>query len=176
MVVPGSRPHSSVGEVALLADVVGREPAAMGLGHDQRGTVLGDGHAVGECEVIGDQARGSLRSDEDDEAWCRLTAGEVEADIVDVRVAARVNHDVVPWLLRDGGEACMGDHRPVRLAAEQPPLRRVHHQQTPVRQEIDAHRKRRDVGHDLVATVGIERNHLMGAPVGKPDSSVVPAR
>jgi hypothetical protein len=88
----------------------------VGLGHDQRGTVLGDGHAVGECEVVGDHARGSLRSDEDDEAWCRRTAGKVEADVVDVRIAARVNHDVIPWLRRDGGEAGMGDHRPIRLA------------------------------------------------------------
>ena len=58
----------------------------------------------------------------------------------------------------------------------QPPLRRIHHQQPPVREEIDAHRDRCD-GHDhLVAAVAADRDHLVRAPVREPQSSVVPAR
>src|SRR5258705_3689366 len=57
-----------------------------------------------------------------------------------------------------------------------PALRRVHHEQPPVGQEVDAHGKRRHADHDLMATIAIERNHLMRAPVGKPDSPVVPTR
>jgi hypothetical protein len=79
---------------------------------------------LGNARSSATRRAGSLGSDEDDEAWCRLTAGEAEADVVDVRVAARVNHDVVPWLLRDGGEAGMvtidpsGSRRSNRRCAE----------------------------------------------------------
>ena len=59
--------------------------------------------------------------------------------------------------------------------AQEPPLRRVHDQQPPVGQEVDAHRERRDADDDLVVAVGIKRDHLMGAPVGKPDPPLVPA-
>ena len=73
VVVLGVRPRSPVGQVAVLTDVVGREPVAAGLGHDQRGAVGGDRHAVGKGEVVRDQADSSLRRDEHHAAGRGLT-------------------------------------------------------------------------------------------------------
>src|ERR1700761_7530347 len=53
-------------------------------------------------------------------------------------------------------------------------LRRVHDQQSAVGKEVDAHWKRRHAEHYLMAALGIERDHLMGTPVGKPESPVTP--
>ncbi len=70
----------------------------------------------------------------------------------------------------------MRDQRPVGLTAQQPPLCRVHDQQPPVGEEVDAHRERWDSRDHLVAAVGAERDHLVRAPVGEPEPAVVPAR
>ena len=72
VVIPGVRPRPPVNEVAVRTDVVGGEPVAVGLGHDQRGAIGGDRHAVGKGEVVCDPTDTSLRRDEHDA--CRVRA------------------------------------------------------------------------------------------------------
>ena len=176
VVIPREGLHPPVAQVAVRADVVGREPVAVGLGDDQRGPVGRDRHAVGKREVPGDQADRPAGRGERDTARRGLAAGEVEPDGIDVGVTVRVHDKIVPRLVGDGGQVGMGDHLAIRLAAQQPPPRRVHDQQPPVGQEVDAHRERGDADYDFVTTAGVERDHLVGAPVGKPEPSVVPPR
>src|ERR1700721_4496472 len=68
----------------------------------------------------------------------------------------------------------MGNERAVEVATKQAPLRRIHYEQPPGGQKVDAHRKRLDADHDLMAVLGIERDHLMRAPIGEPDPPVAP--
>jgi hypothetical protein len=94
-------------------------------------------------------------------------SGKSKADGVDVGVPPVVDNDVVPRLLRHLGKVGMHDQRPVGLPAQETVFRRIHDQQAPVGEEVDAH-QRRD-GHDhLMTTAGIERDHLTGAPVREP--------
>src|ERR1700721_2661372 len=69
----------------------------------------------------------------------------------------------------------MGNERAVEVATKQAPLRRIHYEQPPGGQKVDAHRERLDADHDLMAVLGVERDHLMRAPIGEPDPPVVPA-
>src|SRR5437870_1661826 len=50
MVVSNLCPDPPTAEVAILDDVEGGEPVAVGLGDDQRRTICGDRHAVGKRE------------------------------------------------------------------------------------------------------------------------------
>jgi hypothetical protein len=176
MVTGRLRPHPPVAKAAVCADVIGRELAGVGLGNDERPAVRGDRHPVRERQVAGDLSYVAIRRGQHDKARREFAAGELEADGVDVGVAPVVDHDVIPWLGRDFGQVSVRDQRAVGLTAQQSPLRRVHHQQPPVREEVDAHRERCD-GHDhFAAAVGTEREDLIRAPVREPEPSVVPAR
>ncbi|MGZ4518340.1 MAG: transposase, partial [Mycobacteriaceae bacterium] len=90
-------------------------------------------------------------------------AGKVETNGVDIGVAPVVHHDVVPRLPRDLGKVGMQDQRPVGLTAQQLSLRRVHDQQPPVGEEVDAHRERRHGHNYLVAAIGAQCDHLLSA-------------
>src|SRR4029453_11495259 len=87
------------GQAAVAADVEGGQPPAVRLGDDQGGVVGGDGHAVGEGQVLGDPPDGAVGGGQHDVPRRRRLAGHhVEADAVDIGVAAAVDHDVVPAL------------------------------------------------------------------------------
>ena len=169
------RPHPPVAEAAVRADLECCELVGVRLSDDQRSAFRGERHAVRERDVAGDLPDIAVRRDQGDEAWCELAAGEVEADAVDVDVPTIGGHDVVPWLGRGSGQLGVGDQTPAGFMAQQSPLGRVHDQQPPVREKIDAHRERGDVHHDLVASIHAEHDHLVRAPVREPEPSVVPA-
>ena len=111
-----ARRRGSVG-----GDVVRRQLLAVGLRDDQGGAVRADGHAVGEGEPLGDHPRRAVDVDEGDQPGCELSTREVEADAVDVGVAAAVGHDVVPAAARDRRQVGVRDERAVGFAPQQPP-------------------------------------------------------
>lgn len=128
----------------------------MRRGDAQRGVVLGDRHTVRKRQIVGDQTDRSVRRDEHDVSGSGLTAGEVVSDVVHISVAVRVDHDVVPRLVRDGRQIGMEDEGTIGLAAQQPALCGVDHEQ-----------ERRNLDHHLVvAAVRVEGDDLVGAPIG----------
>ena len=92
-------PRPAIRQQTVGADVEGGQPVPVRLGYDQRGAVRGDGHPVRKRQVGGGQPGAAIRGDQGNESGRRFTAGislsEVEIHVVDVNVAAAVDHDVV---------------------------------------------------------------------------------
>ena len=117
-------PHPPVRQAAVGGDVEGGEAAGEGLGDDQRGVVGRDDHAVGELDAVGDLAGRAVRCDQGDDARLRRLAGpEVEAQAVEVDVAAAVDDDLVPAVAGDAAQVDVAHHRPVGLPAHAAPCR-----------------------------------------------------
>src|SRR4051812_16194124 len=73
----------------------------------------------------------------------------------------------------------MGDQRSVRLQTEEEPIARGDDEQAPVWQPVDADRLKRRKGQpdrDLALALEIDGDDLSRAPVGKPETVVVPTR
>ena len=75
------------------------------LSDDERGVVRGDGHPVGKRQIVGDHSGASDPAvTKATNPGARVTGGrpssEVEIDVVDVGVAAAVDHDVVAAVRR----------------------------------------------------------------------------
>lgn len=73
--------------------------------------------------------------------WVSRSGSVWRAYGVVVGIALVVDHDVVPRLVRDPGKIGMLDQGPVRLTAQQLLPGRIHDEQPPVGQEVDAHRE-----------------------------------
>ena len=98
-------PHSAIRQATVNRDVEGREPFAVGLGHDQGRVVGGHGHAVGECDVVCDLLCRAIGGDQRDDSGGELLTGEqVEAAAVDIGVATTVHDDLVPALVCEAAQ------------------------------------------------------------------------
>ena len=117
---------------------------AVGLGDDQRRVVGRDGHAVGERDAVGHLPSRAVGRDQRDDPGGELAAREVEADAVDVGVAATVDDDLVPRRDRESRlRSAWVTSEPSGSRRRSSPSRRRDDQQPPVGQPVDAHRKRR---------------------------------
>ena len=158
-------------------DIEGGEPVAVGLGEDQRLVVGRHGHAVGERDAVRHLARGPVGRDQR-EIPGRSPAREVEAGVLDVGVAAAVHDDVVP---RRGGEAASGRNgsparRPAPGAAAAPSRPDDQQQRPSGSQSMQNGNDRRAAGSPRSSPSRIDRDDLLGAPVGDPQAPLVPAR
>ena len=170
------RPHAAAGEPAAGTDVPGREARAVGLGQHEGRAVRRDRDAVGERDAVGHLAHRAAGRHARHQAGRELRAREVEAGAADVRVAARVHHDVVPRRRREPGQVGVGDDRAVGLVAQQQALAPRHDEQAPVGEEVEAERQRGQARHDLGLAGVVEREDLARSPVRQPQPAVVPAR
>ena len=113
-------PHPTVREAAVGVDVERGQPSGEGLRNDECGVVRRDHHPVRKVDLGGDATSPSVGSyQRDDPGFGRRTAEEIESEAIDVDVAATVDHDLVPVVVRHGAEVGMHDHRPVRLLPQQ---------------------------------------------------------
>ena len=94
-----------------------------------------------------------------------FTVGEVEADVVQVRVAPAIGHDVVPRLGRNGSQFGVRAQCPIWFADQQ--LVAGNDQQPTVWQPIEAERNRIDAADHLVPAVEVYSDHLTSTPVGE---------
>ena len=80
--------------------------------------------------------------------------------------------------VRQAGQVGVGHQRPVRLLAQQPAVARRDDEQPAVGQPVDAHRKRGEInpGHHLRPALTIDGDHLLRAPIGQPQTVLVPAQ
>ena len=114
-------PGTPAGQAAVRADVEGHQVVPVGVRDDQRGVVSGHGHPVGKRDVAGHLAHRAVRRGQEDKTRLKLLPGHrIEAGPVDVVVTVSVDHDVVPARLTEVG---VSSQRPVRLPAQQPPVR-----------------------------------------------------
>jgi hypothetical protein len=151
------------------------ELLAVGLRDDEGRIVRGDGHAVGEGEAVGHLASGAVGGDQRDQAGGELAGGEVEADVVDVGVAATVDDDVVPGVLAQRAKVAVGHQRPVGLTAQEPPPGRRDGQQPAIGQVADAHQGL-DARDHVAPALQIDGKDLLRPPVRDPQPAVVPPR
>ena len=131
---------------------------------------------MGKGDAVGDLSNGAVGRDHRDHSGRELAVGKVEADVVRVGVAPAVDDDLVPGVLGEDAQVGLGRERPVGLHAEQTPFGGRDDEQGPVGQPVDAERKRLNLGDDLAPAVEIDGDQLLRAPVGQPETAVVPAR
>ena len=103
-------PHPRVGQRAVAVEVVGRQALAERLGDHERAAAVGDDHAVGEEQLLGDHPRVAVGLDADERRAGGLgSAVDVEAVVAHVGPALRVDDHVVAV---EGGQRRRG--RPPR--------------------------------------------------------------
>src|SRR5688572_25043315 len=69
----------------------------------------------------------------------------------------------------------MGYKRTVWLPAQQEPIARRDDEQAPIRQPVDAEWERGHADDDFAVALEIGGYDLLGAPVGEPETAIVPA-
>src|SRR2546423_4907996 len=162
-------PDPLVRQSAIGSDVERGELVPVRLRADQRLVVVHHGHPVGKRDAVCHLSGASVRRQQSNGSRSEVAARKLETLVIDVRVAAAVDDDVVPWVLlvRETAEVGMGHKGTVGLPAQDAPLASGHDQEAPVRQEVDAHRKRREVDleDDLGVAVRVDSENLLRAPV-----------
>jgi hypothetical protein len=131
----------------------------------------------GKASVVGHRADRAIRRDESDDAGPKFLDGEFEADVVDVNRASPVDDDVVAKgvAMRQVAKVGVLRQRSILLPSQELLTGAIDDQQPPVRKVLDAHRKRRDAGHDIAASCGVEAQDFVRAPVRQPEHAVAPA-
>src|SRR5205823_348534 len=118
----------------------------------------------------------AIRGDHSDDTWGELAARKVKADVVEVGVAPTVHDDLVPRTVKEAANARMGHKPPVGLPAQEQSIARRDDKQAPIGQEVDAKGKGLDAGDDFARALEIDGNDFLSAPVGEPQTVLVPAR
>ena len=146
-------PDTTVGQAAVVGDLVGGQPLGVGLADDQGLVVAGHRHAVGEGEPIGDLPGRPVRCDQHHAARrVRLAGHQVEAAAVHVGVAAAVDDELVAGRrVRALTEIGVHLERAVGLVAQQSSRARIDDEHSSVRQPVDTERERGAAVHDLGA-------------------------
>src|SRR5919204_375024 len=166
-------PDPAVRQAAVGGDVEGGERPGERLGDHQRRVVGRHRHAVRKRDPLRHLACRAVRRDQHDDPRLEVLLAEPEADGVQIDVAAAVDHDLIPAVRAETAQVGVPHHGSVGLPAHQLLAR---HEKAAVVKPVDRPPEpRRAFGDDLAPTVEVEGDDLPGAPVGKPESAVVPA-
>jgi len=173
-------PDPTTGEIAVGANVERHQVMPVRIGDHEGAIVRGDGHSIGEGEVLRHHPHHAVRGDQGHEARLhhalRRTGGEVEVPGIDVGVTASVDDDVIPTVPRRLRQVRIRREAAIRLQREQrPPLVRNQHEPA-AGQEVEAQRQRSMPDHHLAAAVVVDRDDLARRPVTEPEPALVPAR
>src|SRR5262249_60519266 len=96
---------------------------------------------------------------------------------VDIDVAATVDHDFIPALVRRAPEISIGDEGSIRLPSHETVLASRDDQQRAVGKPVEAKRKSEGrLDHAFALAVAIDRHDRLSAPVREPETIVVPSR
>ena len=167
-------PDTPVRQAAVAGDVERGQATGEGLSNDQRRVVRRDDHPVRELDTVRHLSRRAVGRDQrDDPRLGRLAAQEVEAEPVDVDVAAAVDDDLVPAVVGHLARVGMSHRGPVGLATRE---LRAGHEEAAVGQPVDGPPETgRALSDDLAVAVQVDRDDLTRAPMREPQPALVPA-
>ena len=139
----------------------------MGFGDDQNPIVRRDRHAIRKRDAVGDLANRTGRGHERDDA----------GTAVDVGIAAPVDDDFVPELIRNISKINVRDERSIVLASDDSTLPSGDDQEPSVRKPIDAEGQLEGRAHDhLRSALRVDGQNLLRTPIREPEAILMPAR